>query len=192
MSKETMTTDALAGLVRSSYEQVHTRVVGLVEELSADQLTWRLAPNAHSICWILWHVARRDDFLQATIPNMTDVLEQRLGRRTQIWESEAVASAWGLDPHVLGHRETGMWMDHDVACAMRFPDPGAVRTYTSRCFEHMDSALAAIDDSELVKDSRDKTVTGKTVGSRILSYCTHANRHMGQIEYLRAASLQVV
>jgi DinB family protein len=175
--------DSSAAVIAFHYRRTHERALALVAELSDEQAAWRPTPGAHSIGFILWHLGRWADHLQATVPTMTAELGGRLGEGRQIWEAEGLASAWGLTPASLGHAETGMLMGDDDAATLPLPDRAVLLDYARRAFAAADRAVGAIDDRQAVQPQAGNP--DRTVASAVLTHLTHDNRHLGEIEYLR-------
>src|SRR4051794_39376033 len=101
---------AVAALVALRYRQTHERVLRLLDDLTEAQPTWHPPRGTHSIAWIVFHMARWADHLQAELTESTPELLQRLGLDQQIWRTENLADRWGFDPAALGADETGMLM----------------------------------------------------------------------------------
>src|SRR5262245_18763213 len=89
------------------YREAHPEMLTLVEGLSDAQLSWQPHPLATSIGFNVWHVARWVDYVQARLPHTTAELGRRLEPRLQLWQLEALAAKWGLDPTTLGAVEAG-------------------------------------------------------------------------------------
>lgn len=133
---------------------------------------------------ILWHLARRTDYVQATLPAATGGLEGRLPPRPQILDAEGLAARWGLDAAVLGDRKTGMLMDEGAAARMPLPGKDVLLGYARRAFAAAEAAVGAVDDAAFVADRQDRP--GETVGNNVMMpYLVHDNRHLGEIECLR-------
>ena len=69
-----------------NYQRTHERAIGVVSELSDDQLKWRPNLTAPSIGFHIWHMARWAD----------DLVETIKGPGSEIWQREGVAERWGL------------------------------------------------------------------------------------------------
>lgn len=179
----------VAGMLGFHYRRTYDRVLALIDDLSDAQLAWRPAPAGHSIAWNLWHLARWSDYLQATIPGMTPALGASLGPGRQVWEAQDLAGRWGLPAAALGAHETGMLMSDEVAAGLALPGKAALLDYARLAFAAAERAVAAIDDGQLLAPNDLEAAASpdspRTVGDAIITYLTHTNRHLGEIECLR-------
>ena len=174
------------------YRQWQDRVLGVVEDLSEQQLRWRTA-KVTSVAFNLWHLARWDDLLASLLADMTPSLHGRLGARPELWSSRGLAREWGF-PTSLGHADTGMGIDEDVSVALPLPAKPVLIGYARDAFGAMRESLAAVSDGDLTDHgSVDLTRTPwlteygprASVASWILSFADHGNRHLGMIEAIR-------
>jgi hypothetical protein len=182
-----------AKIVALRYRETHGHVLALVEDLSDEQLAWRPHSNTTSIGFNLWHLARWADHLQAALSRWSPAVQQRLGARQQIWETDELAVRWGLDTHPLGFVETGMDMDLDVAGRLPFPSRDALLDYSRRAFAAAERTVNAIDDQLFLEPEQQPNEVSQelapeartTAGEAITSHLMHAGRHLGMIECLR-------
>lgn len=172
-----------AAVVAAHYRRTHERVLKLVEDLSDEQLAWRLPSHPHSLGFNLWHLARWADQLQMMIPRMTHDLGHRLGQRSQLWETEGLATRWGLTGAELGYEGTGMLLDDTLAATLPLPAKAELVEYARRAFDVAEEAVAAVDDEQWLQV--EQTNPQGVVGSAILTHLTHENRHLGEMEFLR-------
>jgi hypothetical protein len=165
--------------------RTHEALLRVVDELTDEQLTRGVGPSAPPIAFHLWHAARWADLLQSRIPAMTMELGKRLREGRQIWEAEALAQQWGLDPSALGESANGMGMDDDVSAALSLPAKEQLADYARRVFEATNQAIAVVDDEQLQASCIDLYGRETSVGAAVISHLTHLNRHLGMIEALR-------
>jgi uncharacterized damage-inducible protein DinB len=162
--------DEVLAEVRSRSRQARERVLKVVDELSDAQLAWRPAPKAHSIGWILWHVARADDNVQAD-----------LGGRDTIWTSDRYAARWGHP-----ERGVGTGWDDEAAAALPLPARAELLEYVRRVFAACDAAADAIDASRFAATHPSRFMSREaTFGDVLLTGITHDNRHLGEMEYIK-------
>jgi hypothetical protein len=162
MDVSELMTDAL-GRVR---EQVSSTVGGLSE----DDLAWRPDPEANSIAWLVWHLARIED------DHIADV-----AGTTQAWVEDGWAGRFSLPFPVADHG-----FGHSVQ------QVGEVRVgadllagYYDAVSQRTAAYLAGLrpDDLDDVVDERwDPPVT---LGVRLVSVVNEVNQHVGQASYLR-------
>jgi hypothetical protein len=159
--------------------------------LTEEQFTRAPGETAPPIGWHLWHVARWGDRFQATLAN-PDALNE-------IWVSEHLPEACGLDPEELGVLQVGMGMDAAKAQAL----PGAIgkqrfQGYLDRVLDALDAAIAASDPESLLAPRMSireyANVNGviqyapaqeSTLFADIMFHLTHSGRHLGSVEALR-------
>jgi len=173
----------------------HTSLAGMlrrtVENLSAEQFSRAPGETAPPIGWHLWHIARWADRFQASLANPESPAE--------IWTSDRLADAAGLNPDDLGVLQLGMTMDAAKAQAL----PAAIgklrfEAYLGRALDALQAALSQTDASTLLAPRMSireyASVNGviqyapaqqSTLLADILFYLTHSSRHLGSIEALR-------
>lgn len=166
----------------------HALLVKITAELGERDLFQSGGRTAPCIGWHLWHIARWADVMQASLPEATPTLAERLGSRPQLWHARRLAATWGLDPQALGYREAGSQMEDESTLAMRFPGAAALADYARDAFGAADEAVRALDGVAL--DETCEHFYGTQEGATTVAYCVqfhaiHAYRHLGSIEALR-------
>ncbi|OGO15176.1 MAG: hypothetical protein A2Y93_00620 [Chloroflexi bacterium RBG_13_68_17] len=157
------------------YQATHAQVLALVGGLEDGQLVWRPNPTTPSIAFHVWHLTRWADYLQEMIGD----------GGSQLWESEGLAAAWGLEPANLGFAQTGLGLGADASDALVLPKKETLLGYAREAFALADQAVAAIDDEQFHRRVRDlHQVEGEEteVGEAVLNWLKHDNRHLGMIE----------
>jgi hypothetical protein len=179
--------DPFTDAVKQRYRLGDQRVLSVLEGLAEEQMRWRPAPVTHSISWNVWHLGRWADYLQAQIPGMTPRLQQVLGPRRGIWETEDLAAMWGFDPAILGWRQMGTDMEDKIAASLPFPDKDTVVGYMHRSFEQAASAVDSIADDEfgMIYRSSHAWAGERPIGMYVVALYAHNERHLGQIVFLR-------
>ena len=177
----------------STYHDTNTDVLKTIHGLSDKQINWQPQPACHSIAFILWHLARWTDHLQATIPGMTEDLARRLPPGQQIWEREQLATNWRFDPSQLGESQTGTDYEIDALGEPPWPRKEIMLDYAQQAFAAAEHAISFIDeeqfeemerlqyDDEYMKESLTKTVT---VGNAVMEHLVHNIHHLGEVYYL--------
>lgn len=164
-----------ASVTAHSLQEVYRWVREIVADLSEAQLGWQPGITAPSIRFHLFHIARWAD----------DLHQLLTGAERQLWHTEGIAAAWGIDPTTLGFAESGAMIPDDVAAAIPFPEKMVLLAYCDRIIAETDAVLAGVTD-----ESIDRLVTnerGKTFPAReaIISQLSHTARHLGMIECLK-------
>ncbi len=180
--------EATAIVLTDRVTTAHVLLLKITAELSERRLFQSGGRTVPCIGWHLWHMARWADVTQASLAQATPTLAERLGARSQIWHTREIATAWGLDPAALGHREAGSQMEDESTLSMRFPGREALLGYARDAFGAADEAIRALDASALGEAC--EHFYGTQVGVTTVAYCVqfhaiHAYRHLGSIEALR-------
>ena len=167
------------------FEQAHEEVLKLVESLSDEQLAWQPHLSATSIAFNVWHIARWVDYVQAKIPETTQVLGQRLEPRQQVWHADDLAPKWGLDPASLGDVEAGNELGV-LAVQIRLPGQAVLLEYLRRCYTLEEHGLAAVDDQQFKERRIDGTgLADETVGHWLMWHLVHEWEHLGMLRYIQ-------
>lgn len=161
----------IASLLIELYDRVPPLVREAVEGLDPSQLVWRPGPEANTIGWLAWHIARVQD------AQITD-----LSGEAQIWADGAWASRFGLDPDPAN---TGYGHTSEQVAAVR-PEGAsvlvdyleAVQVTTNRFL----GTLGADDLNRVVDHLWDPPVT---LGVRLVSVADDCLQHVGQAAYIR-------
>jgi hypothetical protein len=150
--------------------QTRERALIVVADLSDEQLSWRPTPTAHSIAFTLWHTARAEDNFQNDV-----------NRRGTIWSRSNFAAEWGYPEKGVG---TG-W-DDERAASLGMPGKAQLLEYVKAVFDACDEAADALDEM-LLNEVRPSGFLGKEeiLGEVLLGSITHANRHLGEMEYIK-------
>lgn len=174
-------------------------------DLTDEQLNRVPGSAAPPIGWHYWHTMRCTDLLQASFPNQRPEAKQPVHPERDIWKSENMAAAWGLDPAQLGVLQSGIDMPDEVAFTLT-AKAGRERlvAYGERVLRELDAALAKLDPAVMteprltvysfvwdnaagkaVEDFTEETI----VVEELVSHCAHIARHLGMIEGLRGVIL---
>jgi hypothetical protein len=140
-----MVSDTLTPLA-FAYCRMHERVLKIVDDLSEEQFFHRANPRVHAIAFVVWHLARWADHLQAHLPAMNADLVRLLGELREIWREETLAQRWGFPDGGLGYDETGMLLDDAVVAALPFSSKDVVLDYARRAFAAADNAVSALNE----------------------------------------------
>jgi hypothetical protein len=162
--------DDVLAQVQARSRQARERVLKVVEDLSDEQLRWRPAPRAHSVGWVLWHVARADDNVQADLSD-----------GHTIWNRDRYAARWGHP-----ERGVGTGWDDEAAATLPLPEKAELLDYTRRVFAACDTAADAIEASRFGATHPSRFMSrDATFGDVLLTGITHDNRHLGEMEYIK-------
>ncbi len=161
--------------VASVYLELYGRIPPLaraaVEGLSADQLAARPAPEANSIGWLVWHLARVQDH------HLTEILGGE-----QVWAGGGWAARFGLDPDPSN---TGYGHTAEEVAAVRPKGPGALLEYLDAAGARTRSLLATVTPNELDRIVDRRWDPPVSLGVRLVSVADDCLQHVGQAAYVR-------
>jgi hypothetical protein len=171
-------TDVL-DLVKSRIKLVNKQALTLADSVSAEQMAWRPVPRAHSIGWTVWHMARSADRLGVE-------LAAPGAGAAEVWITSDLARRWKLGPDVVGTNGVGTDVTDDVAARMAPPPRAELLDYARRAFAAVESTVDALTSPALGREYDSGLLERReTVGNALMVCLTHANRHLGELEYLK-------
>jgi uncharacterized damage-inducible protein DinB len=187
--------------IMNYYRETNEDVLKTAGALTDEQFCWRPHPVCHSVAFVVWHIARWEDHMQATVPGMTEELSRRLRPGQQIWERDQLAAAWGFDPAQLGESQTGTKFDIEALGELPWPKKEVLLDYARQVFEAVEYAISFIDEEQFIETERlqypddeymkaSVAETG-TVGNAVMDHMTHNIRHMGEVYYLMGLMQQM-
>lgn len=159
-----------ADLLIDGFGRVRDSVHGAVRNLNAGQLAERLAPEANSVAWLVWHLTRVQDDHFAELQDTE-----------QVWLSQGWYEKFGLplEPADTGYGHSA----HDVA---------SVRVSAKLLTDYHDAVhaqtiawLRGLKETELdriVDESWDPPVS---LGVRVISVLDDDLEHVGQAAFVR-------
>ena len=172
------------GQIKDWFMLAHQEVCVLVGTISDEKIAWRPDRSATSIAFNVWHLARWADFVQSNLRTNTAGLRQRLEPRDEIWASEQLASAWGLDQTNLGEVDAGTGME-ERAAELHLPGQAVLLDYLQRCYALEEEALAAVDEEQFEAHSdQHETTSEDTVGRWLTNHLIHEWEHLGMMRYI--------
>ena len=161
----------VSALLLELYGRIPPLARHAVDGLDVDQLTHRPGPQANTIAWLIWHLARVQD----------DHIAEILGAE-QLWAHGDWARQLGLEPDPSN---TGYGHIPEEVAAVRPERPevlleylDAVDTRTRTMLE----GLAPTDLDRIVDRRWDPPVT---LGVRLVSIADDSLQHAGQAAYVR-------
>ena len=159
-----------AQLLLDSFERIREGALAAVDGLTLDQLTHRVAPDANSIAWLIWHATRVQD----------EHLADAAGLQ-QVWAARGFIEHFDLD---LDEDDTGY--GHTPAQVGRVRADAGLLTRYVEVTHHQTVAwvggLTGADLDRVVDTAWDPPVT---LGVRLVSVVNDGTQHVGQAAYLR-------
>lgn len=161
----------VSALLLELYGRIPPLARDAVEGATLDELTERPAPDANTVAWLVWHLARVQDHHVAEI----------LGAE-QLWATGDWASHFGLEPDPAN---TGYGHSPAEVASVRPERPGVLLDYLDAVDERTRAMLA-----ELVPADLDRIVDRRwdppvTLGVRLVSVADDCLQHAGQAAYAR-------
>ncbi len=154
--------------IRDSLDQVQLRLLGTCDGLTQGQVVWRPAPHANNIGFILWHVARGEDRMIASLR----------GGGSDLWESEGWYERF-RQPVEMPDPGDRMGLQ-----ALAIPPLDTLIGYLKAAYRQTDGYLSTLEPDRL-GDTADTFRPGVTVAQALRHQITHKNNHHGQIDFLR-------
>lgn len=155
-------------------------VVTSLVKTDPDLVRQRPASTAPSIGFHAWHLARWADRHAAALAGWLDATEPP----ADIWQTEAVAEAWGFGMD-LGEFGIGAGLDDDASAALPLPDVDVLAGYVRAAFAAARAVIGRLDDDRLDQRVVDLYGDEVTIAEVILGLASHTDRHLGMMEAIR-------
>jgi uncharacterized damage-inducible protein DinB len=157
-------------LLLYAYGQIQETLRRAVDGLTPDELTSRIGPEANSIAWLAWHLARVQDDHVAEVAAVE-----------QVWTADDWVGRFGLP---FPAKATGYGFSSDQVAQVRVP-ADLLLDYAAAVHDRTAQFLRGLSDDDLdaVVDTRwDPPVT---LGVRLVSVLSDDLQHVGQAAFLR-------
>lgn len=157
-------------LLADAFGRVNEMGHHVLDGLDTHHLTARVDPDANTIAWLLWHVARIQD----------DHLSGAAGTE-QVWIADGWADRFGLPLEV---HDTGFAHSADDVATVR-AEAALLRAYLDAAHRRTLDLLAGWGEDDcdrIVDESWDPPVT---LGVRLVSVLADNLAHVGQAAYVR-------
>jgi DinB superfamily len=161
----------VASLLLELYGRIPPLARDAVDGLDPVRLVERLAPDANTIAWLVWHTARVQDH------HVAELLGQ-----DQLWTTGDWAAGFGLEPDP---RNTGYGHSAGDVASVR-PVSGAVLVgYLDAVDARTRAFLAALTATDLDRVVDRRWDPPVTLGVRLVSVADDDLQHLGQAAYVR-------
>jgi hypothetical protein len=161
----------VAALLLDLYGRVPHLVHDAVDGLTADQLVARPSPDANTVAWLVWHLARVQD------QQFADLLG-----RPQIYESGGWAGRFGLE---TDGSDNGYGHSSEEVGAVRPDGPAPLLDYMRAVDEQTSSYLQGLSPADLDRVIDEHWDPPVTLGVRLVSVADDCIQHAGQAAYLK-------
>jgi uncharacterized damage-inducible protein DinB len=166
------TAELLADAFGRVREEVHQAVTGL----TGPELSHRPDPEANSVAWLVWHLARVQDDHVAGVAGTP-----------QVWTAKGWADRFDLpfSPGEIGYGQSASAVD-----AVRVDSPEPLLGYYDAVHEQTLGYLADLRDADLDRVVDEHWDPPVTLGVRLVSVISDDLQHAGQAAYLRGLLLR--
>lgn len=156
--------------MRDSFTRLIEHVDAITDDLSDEVSFFRPAPQANSICWLIWHSARIQDAQLADIAGVE-----------QVWFSSGWVDRFALDlprdSHGYGHTAEDVGKVRASAGLLA----GYYRAVHRMTLEY----LATVTAEELARVVDENWSPPVTASVRLVSILDDCAQHLGQAAYVR-------
>lgn len=161
------TRDVLADAFGRIKEEVHDAATGL----AAAGLNYRPDPDANSVGWLVWHLARVQDDHVA-----------HLAGHGQLYVADGWAERLGLAPE---ERDLGYGHTSEQVGAVKFDEPTVLLAYYDAVHAMSLEYVATVTGAELDRIVDERWDPPVSAGVRIVSVIDDCMQHTGQALYVR-------
>jgi uncharacterized damage-inducible protein DinB len=160
-----------AELLVDAVGRIREVVHRVVQGLTAEQLRFRVDPEANSIAWLVWHLTRIQD----------DHVAEVAGAE-QVWTAQGWAERFGLpfDP-----RDTGYGHRADEVAAVQVESGGLLVGYHDAVHQQTVRYVEQLTDAELARVVDRSWDPPVTLGVRLVSVLADGLQHAGQAAFVR-------
>jgi hypothetical protein len=163
-----------SALLRDAFSRIADAVHGVVDGLDAETLAYRVDPDANSIAWLVWHLARVQDDHVAGAAGLP-----------QVWTSQGWEQRFDLplDPRAIGYGHSSGEVGQ-----VRVDDPDLLTGYFDAVHQATLEYVDGLSDADLdrvVDESWDPPVT---LGVRLVSVINDDLQHAGQAAFVRGVA----
>jgi hypothetical protein len=157
-------------LLFEAFKRVRELVVRTTDGLDAETAAFRPDPDANSIAWLLWHLARIQD------DHIADVAGVR-----QAWVEKGWSTQLGLP---FAESDTGFGHGREQVAAVAV-DPRLLADYHADVDALTADFIGQIEPGDLDKVVDDRWDPPVTLGVRLVSVIGDCLQHLGQAAYAR-------
>jgi Protein of unknown function (DUF664) len=158
-------------LLTDGFGRVREVVHGVVDGLSADDLAYRLDPEANTIGWLVWHLTRVQD----------DHIADAAGS-SQVWLEDSWQQRFGLSLDPLA---TGFGHGPEEVAEVRVASPDLLIGYHDAVCERTVDYIRGLTDEDFARIVDEGWDPPVTLGVRLVSILSDDLQHAGQAAYVR-------
>ena len=159
-----------AELLSEAFQRIVDGGTAVVDGLDPDQLGSRPGPEANSVAWLVWHLARVQDDHVAEVAGLE-----------QVWTGSGFVDRFGL-PFASG--DIGFGHASDDVAAVR-ADAALLASYLRAVHQQTAGYLAGLTEQDLDRVVDERWDPPVTLGVRLVSVVNDDTQHLGQAAYVR-------
>jgi uncharacterized damage-inducible protein DinB len=158
-------------LLLYAYEQIQPALHRAVEGLTPEELTQRVGPEANTIAWLAWHLARVQDDHIAHVADCE-----------QVWLGQGWARRFGLpfEPEATGYGFTT-----EQVAEVRVASADLLTGYAAAVHDQTMDYLRGLSDDDLDTIVDTHWNPSVTLGVRLISVLSDDLQHVGQAALAR-------
>lgn len=165
-----MTSQRAGQVLSDGFGRVRESLHQIVSDLDAEALNWRPAPDANSIAWLAWHLARVQDDHTAGISD-----------GEQVWlRGWSDRFALPIDPMSIGFGQTP-----EQARSVVVTSPELLTGYYDAVCRQTDEVLASLTDADFDRIVDERWDPPVTLAVRVVSMLNDVTQHIGQAAYVK-------
>lgn len=157
-------------LLTDAFDRIRQEVDGLLDGLTADQLTYRPDPEANTIAWLVWHLTRVQDDHVAGVADTE-----------QVWTAGGWAARFSLP---WDEAETGYGQEPGAIEHVRV-EASLLRGYHDAVAERTAAYVRGLDEADLDRVVDERWDPPVTLAVRLVSVIADDLQHAGQAAYVR-------
>ena len=157
-------------LLTDAFQRIVEGGAAVVDGLDESQLTHRPGPDANSIAWLVWHLARVQDDHLAVMAGVA-----------QVWTEQGFEERFDLP---FDESDIGFGHESDDVAKVHAPAELLV-DYLRAVHAQTVTFLAGLTDDDLDRVVDERWDPPVTLGARLVSVLNDDAQHLGQAAYVR-------
>ena len=157
-------------VLQDGFGRIGDLVHGVLDGLGEDELTARLGPEANTIAWLVWHLARVEDAQVADVAGTE-----------QVWTADGFAEQFDLP---FDTDATGYGQSPEEVAQVRV-EGALLRAYADATRAATDAYLGRLSEEDLGRVVDERWDPPVTVGVRLVSVLGDVLEHAGQAAFVK-------
>ncbi len=158
-------------LLMYAYDRIQEGLRRAIEGLSAEELNARVSPDANTIAWLAWHLARVQD----------DHIADAAGQ-DQVWTADNWVERFELP---FEPSETGYGFSSAQVAQVKVDSPDLLIDYAGAVHGRTIEFLRGLSDDDLDRIVDERWEPPVSLGVRLVSVLSDDLQHVGQAAYVR-------